>query len=499
MGEVFDTISYCKGAAVIRMLEAFLGKEVFRAALKNYLNHFKYANAVTGDLWRFLAAESKKSVALIMESWTKKQGFPVISASRSEDGAQLTLSQRRFLISGEDEEKTLWTVPLCLRIDGQEKATHILLDAQQKTFAVPKNAKFIHINAESTGFYCSRYDEAMSAALSRNLSALSIVDRLCLIRDLKALAVSGVEGATVQLLDIICASEAETEYAVWNGLLQAMGDIVHIIDGEKDIMRNVNSIMCKTLSKVYARLGFDFVAANSKGDEEKEKNGDSAEDETTSGLFRPLIVGAMAKYGDAKVLTQISERFTAFMADGKYDASACASSLRSVVFAHAIKHGGEKEFLELKAFYNATSDAMQKNVALRALGNVRYSDEAISALLEWVIGSEEVRSQDKVFPYRALSGSGGKGRDVAWTFLQKRWAEWFKLFEGGFLVQHLAKIPSSFVTAEKAKEVAAFYETIEAPACKRAMQQCVENIEQNAAWRTRELENIRKWAQQNNK
>ena len=81
-------------------------------------------------------------------------------------------------------------------------------------------------------------------------------------------------------------------------------------------------------------------------------------------------------------------------------------------------------------------------------------------------------------------------------FLQKRWDEWFKLFEGGFLVQHLAKIPSGFVSLEKAKEVQAFYDKIDAPVCKRAMKQCIENIQQNANWRNKEIENIKKWAQQ---
>jgi len=486
--EVFDTISYCKGACVIRMLESYLGKEVFRKALNKYLNKFKYSNAVTTDLWHYMASESKKPVALIMENWTRKQGFPLISASRSADGGTLTLKQQRFLISGDDEEKTTWNVPMCLRVEGEDKIQQILLDEAEKTFDVSKSAKFVHINADSTGFYCCNYDEGMTEQISSNLSSLSQIDRICLIRDTKSLAVSGVPGATVKLLGIVAASKDEADYPVWDALLSAMADVVHIVDGDEEIMKDINAIMVKTLGGIYKKLGFDPA----------EEQKDDKEDETTSGLFRPLILGAMAKYKNEQVIAEMMKRFHAFM-DNKYDDDALSSSIRGTTFANCIKNGKEKEYNALKQYYNTTENPLDKSSALRSLGMVRYSDKAMSDFLEWVISSDEVRSQDKVFPYRSMASSGSKGREMAWQFLQKRWDEWFKLFEGGFLIQHLAKIPSGFVTAEKAKEVEDYYAKIDAPACKRAMKQCIENISQNASWRAKELDNIRKWAQAQSK
>jgi len=470
------------------MLESYLGEEVFRRALKKYLNNFKYSNAVTTDLWQYMALESKKAVALIMENWTRKQGFPLISASRSADGGTLTLKQQRFLISGDDEEKTTWNVPMCLRVEGEEQITQILFDEKEKSFAVSKAAKFVHINADSTGFYCCNYDEQMSEQINSNLTALSQIDRICLIRDTKALAVSGVPGATVRLLDIVVASKDETEYPVWDALLGAMSDVVHIVDGDEQIMKDINAVMVRTLSGIYKKLGFD------PAEEQKDEN---KEDETTAGLFRPLILGAMAKYKDEGVIAEMKKRFHSFME--KYDDEALSSSIRGAVFASCIKNGGEEEYNALMKYYNTTENPLDKSYSLRSLGLVQYSEKAMTAFLEWVISSDEVRSQDKVFPYRAMAGSGAKGREMSWQFLQKRWDDWFKLFDGGFLVQHLAKIPSGFVTAEKAKEVEEFYAKIDAPACKRSMKQCLENISQNAIWRTKELENIGKWAQKQNK
>ncbi len=124
--EVFDTISYCKGACVIRMLESFLGKEIFRLAIKKYLNKFKYSNAVTTDLWNELSNESKTTIELIMQNWTRKQGFPLINASINDKNNKLILSQERFLISGSDSESTIWNIPMNIKINS--KIMKILFD-----------------------------------------------------------------------------------------------------------------------------------------------------------------------------------------------------------------------------------------------------------------------------------------------------------------------------------------------------------------------------------
>lgn len=48
--ELFDSITYAKGASVIRMLVNYVGKETFAKAVTKYLDKHKYNNAVTEDL-----------------------------------------------------------------------------------------------------------------------------------------------------------------------------------------------------------------------------------------------------------------------------------------------------------------------------------------------------------------------------------------------------------------------------------------------------------------
>ena len=72
------------------MLENFMGDEMFRIGVKRFLEKYKYANAVTKDLWRELEAISvEKSTRLniehIMDTWTRQMGFPVIQVGEKKE------------------------------------------------------------------------------------------------------------------------------------------------------------------------------------------------------------------------------------------------------------------------------------------------------------------------------------------------------------------------------------------------------------------------------
>ena len=58
VNEIFDAISYSKGSCVIRMLEAHLGEETFRAGMRVYVSRHAYGNAGTADLWQALSEVS---------------------------------------------------------------------------------------------------------------------------------------------------------------------------------------------------------------------------------------------------------------------------------------------------------------------------------------------------------------------------------------------------------------------------------------------------------
>ena len=79
--EIFDAISYQKGASVLRMLEDFMGAEEFRIGIQRFLKKYKYDNAVTADLWRELSRVSSQqlNITRIMDTWTRQMGYPVLT------------------------------------------------------------------------------------------------------------------------------------------------------------------------------------------------------------------------------------------------------------------------------------------------------------------------------------------------------------------------------------------------------------------------------------
>ena len=49
--------------------------------MNQYLNKFAYKNAAIEDLWESLSAASGKPVDMVMSTWTKKMGYPVLTVT----------------------------------------------------------------------------------------------------------------------------------------------------------------------------------------------------------------------------------------------------------------------------------------------------------------------------------------------------------------------------------------------------------------------------------
>src|SRR2546428_8411586 len=187
----FDAISYTKGAAVLRMIEGYLGETAFRDGVRIYLKRHAEANASADDFWHALDESSGQGVTRIANAWIKEPGHPLvdITAREKDGGLELSLSQTRYFSdAGAKPTAQRWPVPLVIRTDAGEK--RILLSDARATVGLP-GALWYYPNAGGRGFYRFRLDELSERRLDEGIAHLAAEERLSLIDALWALTRHG--------------------------------------------------------------------------------------------------------------------------------------------------------------------------------------------------------------------------------------------------------------------------------------------------------------------
>jgi tricorn protease interacting factor F2/3 len=207
IGEIFDEISYGKGASVLRMVEALLGEEEFRAGVSDYLKEYSYGNASSEDLWAALERSSGQPVAPLLSEWVRRPGLPLLEADSV--GDDVVLRQKRFRLSGEHGDET-WPVPLGVYRDGVVERK--LFSTRETT--VPRNgARQFHLNPGGLGFYRVRYDAKLLGELLEAFPGLPPIDRWAILVDLYAFVVSG-DATLEEYLRFVSASRDATDYLI---------------------------------------------------------------------------------------------------------------------------------------------------------------------------------------------------------------------------------------------------------------------------------------------
>ena len=129
-----DELAYQKGEAVLGMFEAWLGPDVFRQGIRDYLAAHEWGNATAADLWSALSKASGQDVGKPMATFLDQPGVPVVSAMIVDDGKSVRLSQQRFVGAGVKAPPAQWQIPVGVKFsDGGvvQTKTFLLTSASQ--------------------------------------------------------------------------------------------------------------------------------------------------------------------------------------------------------------------------------------------------------------------------------------------------------------------------------------------------------------------------------
>lgn len=204
--EIFDEISYNKGASVIRMLHHYIGDEDFRKGMNIYLTRHQYKNTSTEDLWTALQEASSKPVAEVMSTWIKQMGFPVVkvkSAVQKGNSRVLTLEQEKFCADGGTPENAIiWMIPINISTPKSKNAYSTVLDKKKMEITLNDVGAddWVKINPGTIGCYRTQYPPEMLEQFIPAIKNKSLppLDRLGLLDDLFALVQAG-QTSTVEV------------------------------------------------------------------------------------------------------------------------------------------------------------------------------------------------------------------------------------------------------------------------------------------------------------
>ncbi|MBI4587618.1 MAG: M1 family metallopeptidase, partial [Candidatus Rokubacteria bacterium] len=461
---MFDLLTYEKGASVLRMLEQYLGPEIFRDGIRRYLADHQYGNAETTDLWKVLGAVSDRPIPHIMDGWIFRGGYPEVTASVDESRRSLILSQRRFryLADGADPSQ-LWQIPVALRVGvkGGVVIRTLLLGEAEARVDLPGPVEWVIANAGGHGFYRVRYAADLLRKLTRRLDRLAPIDRFNLVNDAWAAALAGLMPLR-EYLDMTVQFRTETDRNVWAILIGSFAYLIRIISAE--VRPRLEALVRDRLGPAVERLGF-------------------APEGEESDLVRQLradLVRAMGTFGnDAEVQAEARRLYRRSLDD----AVAVDRNLLPALIAILAHAGGEGEYAEFVEKFRTARTPQEEQRYLYALAGFRQV-ELLSRTLDKTINGE-VRTQDAPFLARALLMSV-YAREAAWEFVKTNWSTLERRFPAKSGLRRMCEGITALATPELEADAREFFTSRNIALGGKTLEQYLEQLHVAVVFRERE-------------
>lgn len=461
INQIFDAISYSKGASLLRMISKWLGEDVFIKGVSQYLEKFKYGNAKTEDLWDALTAASGKNVTEVMNIWTKKVGFPVITVK--EEGNEITFTQNRYFSTGDakpEEDETLYPVFLALK---SKNGVDSSLELKQRSMTVKLDyADFFKVNGDQSGIYITSYSDERWKKLGQQANLLSVEDRTGLVADVKALSTSGYT-STVNFLELVSSWRDEKSFVVWEQILNSISSFKTTwIFEPQNVIEGINAFVRDLVTKKMNEIGWDFS-----------KNEDFATKRLKVALF-----GAACAAREQRVEKAAVEMFEKYTAGDK---NAIPALIKPVVFNTVARIGGKENYEKIYSLYKNPVSTDEKLAALRTLGRFKEPE-----LLERTLGylfNGTVLNQDIYIPMQGMR-THKEGVEALWSWTQKNWDELSKRLPPGLsmLGSVVMLATSGFTSLDIKKEIKQFFDNRSTKGFDQSLAQSLDTITSKAQW-----------------
>ncbi|CAF3355817.1 unnamed protein product [Rotaria socialis] len=505
INSIFDAISYDKGASILRMIYSVLNETTFFQGISNYLDYFKYNNAVQDELWAFLTNVTSPitlggyTVKQIMDTWTLQEGYPVLMVTRNYNDNTLILKQKRFLLdpnavhnksSYVNPFKPLefqWYIPYDYMIDSTLSTFYWLSPNKtvQLTDIRPSN-DWILFNTNEFGFYRVNYDDQnwklLINSLKNNVSEIPIVSRAQLIDDSFSLTRSGDLNVTIPLdLSVyLCHEINYIPFSAFSTNLQYL--TVMFGQNESNIEYQQLQKYIRTIEEpAYVFLGWSIAPSTS---------------DYLSRQLRSLIISDLCSNGHEACIREAILQYQLWRQNPT--THPINPDFRTTVYCQGIKNGTVEDYLYIQNQYKQTNDQVEKNRLGFALTCTRNAT-LLEKLLNETLTNDYIRLQDSSSFIGRISVQPG-GQKLTWRFISQRWSELVSKLGGlSFTLSNIVENILQYINTQYELDIVQNFmiETENLSIAERAFLSSVEKIKANIRWMDTTGRDIRTWLSTN--
>jgi puromycin-sensitive aminopeptidase len=461
---MFDTLTYEKGGALLRMLEQYLGPDQFREGIGHYLTKHSYGNTETGDLWDAIEATSGKPVRRIMDTWIWQRGYPLVTVTL--DGNDIVLTQSRFRFDGEPDD-TRWAIPLHVKqlTDDGEHVDVVLLDGVSTRIPLRRPTAAVVANGGSFGFFrVTASNELLGRLTGPALKRLSTAERVSLVDDAWAAVVAGQLGAD-DFCQFAQGFAGETAAQVWQMLLAALTWCERLVEGPT--RERFQAFVRGLLGPALARIGWSPAGGESD----------------LVGELRGSLIRGLATVGDdADVQRRCRRLHAESLADpSSVDSTVAAAALSAVAFV-----GTDADYDACLARYRRSDnpqDKMRELVALSGFPSAHLVDRTLALTL-----TDEVKTQNAPFVVARCIANRQHG-EQAWRFTREHWTEMNDRFPANIIYRMVDPV-KTLTKPEQHADVGAFFAEHDIPQSRKQLLQILERHTINVGLRARANEQL---------
>ncbi|XP_043263410.1 putative aminopeptidase-2 [Colletes gigas] len=443
-----DTITYNKGASVLRMMNAIFGQDVFEAVLQNYLKNNKENKVARPEnLWSEFQAEIDRraiklasSVNNVMTTWTEQPGYPVLHVSVKNGVA--TVQQKRFLLRNLKSTATnlTWWVPITWASKDEPnfndmKVKH-WLNRNESEVKLNTNSGWVIFNVQSTGFYRVNYDNnswyrIIDVLNSEDYQQIHVLNRAALVDDLLNLARAGLlDYATA--LNGVRYIKKETNYLPFKSAFTGLNYLDQRFSGNDEHYQLFKRFVLSLIQDIYENLGYL----------------DRVNDDRLTVLLRSELNKWACNYGHEECIETFTTMFKKWRTT---NVPTIKPNQREAAYCTAIKHGSQEDWEFLWKEYSNSNSATEQSVILQALGCTQ--DNAIrERYLLYALQSFEtskIRRQDSTAVFSAVSSSSLSGAEFLLNFIDKYHAKMTEYYEGPSTIATILSSASQRLSTRK--------------------------------------------------